>query len=264
VALVAARRDLTVVAHFHLDVDPTGPAGFLLPTYKRQCLARTLRRADAVVALTPGQAAFLTDDYGIAPERVTVVANGVEDVFLRIRHSPTPGRPLRLLFVGRLDRQKNVPRLLRALARVDGQVEVVIVGDGEDAARCRAASTELHLDHVRFVGIQHGGALVAWYQWADVFVLPSDREGMPLALLEAMAAGLGVITTNVSDLACLVGDGGLVVPPHADNLATAISRLAGNRLLVTDLQTRSRRRGRAFGWNGAVDQVSDLYESLPA
>jgi glycosyltransferase involved in cell wall biosynthesis len=271
VTLVAARRGFKVVAHFHLDVDPTGRAGLLLPAYKRHCLVHTLQRADTVLALTQTQANFLSEEYAIAPERLRVLRNGVDDAFLELRPGGrTPSQTLRLLFVGRLDPQKNVPRLLRAVAQVTEPVELVIVGDGTERTQCESIRDELGLGlgvglgHVRFVGAQHGDDLIAWFDWADLFVLPSDREGMPLALLEAMAAGLAVLTTDVSDLAEQVGDAGLVVPPGEQHLAHAISLLARDGDLLTTLQQRSRVRGRTFGWDAAVAQLARLYESLPA
>lgn len=265
VALAAHRRGFSVVAHFHLDVDPTGRGGFLLPWYKRHCLVRSLQCADAVIALTSGQADFLVDEYAIAPRRLHVLPNGVDDAFLALRPAgPATGRPLRVLFVGRLDAQKNIPRLLRAVSQLTEPVEVVIVGDGEERRRCESIRDELGLGHVRFVGVQHGRALLARYDWADVFALPSDREGMPLALLEAMAAGLAVVTTDVSDLADQVGAAGLVVPPDVGHLMDAITLLARDRNLLATLQERSRARGRLFGWDIVVAQLTNLYESLPA
>ena len=265
VALAASRRGFGVVAHFHLDVDPTGAAGFLLPLYKRHGLAHALRRADAVLALTGAQSDFLVDTYALNPNRVHVVPNGVDDDFLGISpKTRVRGLPLRVLFVGRLERQKNVPRLLRALARTTEAVEVTIVGDGREREHCESVRDELGLHHVRFVGAQHGRALVAWYDWADLFVLPSDREGMPLALLEAMASGLAILTTDVSELAEQVGGAGLVVPPDEQHLAHAISHLCRNGELLLSLQEQSRARGRSFGWNTAVAQLTTLYESIPA
>jgi glycosyltransferase involved in cell wall biosynthesis len=265
VAIAAARRGFRMVAHFHLDVDPTGLAGRLLPVYKRHCLARTLRRADAVIALTQGQAAFLTEQYGIAAQRLIVAHNGVDESFLNLRRSRhSSDQPLRILFVGRLDRQKNVPRLLRALTQVPEPVEAVIVGDGEDKRECESLCRTHNLDNVRLVGPQHGKQLLGWFEWADLFVLPSDREGMPLALLEAMAAGLAVVTTDVSDLPEQVGDAGLVVPRADGYLVEAIRSLARDRTLLHILQGRSKARGHSLGWDASVAQLARLYENLPA
>jgi glycosyltransferase involved in cell wall biosynthesis len=265
VAVAARRRGFRVVAHFHLDVDPTGPSGFLLPAYKRHFLRHSLRCADAVVTLTTTQCEFLRTTYDIDSDHLHVLPNGVDPMFFssRARARPT-GQALRALFVGRLDPQKNVPRLLRALAQVPDPVELVLVGDGQERAHCQSISAELGLSRVRFVGIQRDDALLAWYDWADIFVLPSDREGMPLALLEAMASGLAVVATDVSDLAVQVGDGGLVVPPDEEHLVGAISALASDDHLLSTLQDRSRVQGRRFGWEPAITRLADLYESLPA
>ncbi len=264
VALSAARRDFRVVAHFHLDVDPSGRGGFLLPLYKRHLLARVLQHADAVLALTRAQADFLATQYGVESARLHLLPNGVDDAFHSVpRSTVAPGRPVRALFVGRLDGQKNIPRLLRAVALVDEPVELVVVGDGEERARCEALRDELRLSHVQFVGAQYGAALVTWYEWADLFVLASDREGMPLALLEAMAAGLAVVATDVSELSEQVGGAGLVVAPDEPHLAGAITSLARDRTLLTQLQDRARARGRSLGWDSVVARLSSLYEDLP-
>ena len=264
-AWAASRRGFRMVAHFHLDVDPTGPGGLLLPLYKRHCLTRSLQRADAVIALTHVQAEFLEAEYAIDPKRLHVMANGVDPSYLAAGGvTRSPGQPLRALFVGRLDRQKNIPRLLGALARVTEPVDVVLVGDGEQKAECESLRDRLGLHRVRFVGVQHGPDLLRWYRWADIFVLPSDREGMPLALLEAMAAGLAIVATDVSEVAGQVANAGLVVPPDTGHLVGAITALARHGQLLDDLKRRSRIRGRSFSWDSAVTQLSDLYESLAA
>jgi glycosyltransferase involved in cell wall biosynthesis len=147
---------------------------------------------------------------------------------------------------------------------VSEPVEAVIIGDGKDKGECESICRTLDLGNVRLVGAQHGKDLLGWYQWADLFVLSSDREGMPLALLEAMAAGIAVVTTDVSDLAEQVGDAGLVVPCGDEHLVRAISSLARDRNLLSILQSRSRARGRSFGWDASVAQLARLYENLPA
>jgi glycosyltransferase involved in cell wall biosynthesis len=265
VVLAAAIRRFAVVAHFHLDVDPTGRAGRLLPYYKRLVLGPTLRRANAVITLTSAQADAVVARYAIDPRRVVVMANGVEDQFLAVKQTPrSPIAPLRLLFVGRLEAQKNVRRLLRAVAEVSEPVELVIVGDGVLRAELEQLVADRGIDQVRFVGAQHGTELQDWYAWADAFVLTSDREGMPLALLEAMAAGLAVIATDVSDLATQVGPAGLVVAPDHRAVAAAISQLAGDRPLLASLRDSSRRRGTELGWDPLVARLTTVYAGLCA
>jgi phosphatidylinositol alpha-mannosyltransferase len=263
VTAAAAVRGFKVVAHFHLDVDPSGSAGFLLPLYKKRCLGTSLRRADRVIALTPAQAEFLADAYRVRPDRLRVVPNAADPAFhLLPDGGGSAAEPLRLLFVGRLDPQKNVGRLIRALSLVRQPVEAAIVGEGEQGAELRRAAAGM--GRVRFVGARHGAELLNWFRWADAFVMASDREGMPLALLEAMAAGLVPIVTDVSDLGDLVGDAGLVVATEAAALARGIDYLASDRYLLADLRTRTRRRGGAFSWTRAAEQVRAVYRELAA
>ena len=179
------------IAHFHLDVDPSGRLGVLLAGYKRWILAPFLRQAAAVVALSPQQADFLESHYRVEPERITVIPNGVHPRFYRARDrsesQSAPTHKLRLLFVGRLEEQKNVLRLVDAMADVSAEVELVIVGDGELRDEISRRIEVLGLTGVRLVGAARGNQLVQWHCWADAFVLSSDKEGMPLVLLEAMA-----------------------------------------------------------------------------
>jgi phosphatidylinositol alpha-mannosyltransferase len=265
VALAAMVRRFRVVAHFHLDVDPSGRAGVLLPAYKKHLLARSLRRANAVIALTETQATEIIVKYALNPSRVHVIGNGVDSAYVALPLRPRAAdSPLRLLFVGRLEVQKNVPRLLRALQRVSAPVEVVIVGGGEKLLECQALVHELGLDNVQLVGPKFGDDLLDWYGWADAFAMTSDREGMPLALLEAMASGLAIIATDVSDLRAQVGPGGLVVPADDAAVAGAIEQLAGDTELLTRLQSASRERGRSFTWDPIAAEIEDVYESLRA
>ncbi|HEY2667168.1 MAG TPA: glycosyltransferase family 4 protein, partial [Actinomycetota bacterium] len=188
VRLSAWLRRRPYVAHFHLDCDPTGRFGWLFLLYKRWILGGTLRSATRVIVLTPEQGDFVHTRYGVAEERIMVMPNGVRRAFgTQDRASPDHGGPFRLLFVGRLSPQKNLARLLAAIPAMRVPVELVVVGEGEQQAMLEELCRERGLASVRMVGSQTSSQLVEWYRWADAFVLPSDKEGMPLAVLEAMA-----------------------------------------------------------------------------
>src|SRR4029077_19225890 len=171
------------VAHFHLDCDPTGRFGWLFLLYKRWVLGGTLRSATRVIVLTPAQRDFVHRRYGVGEERIVVVPNGVGRAFgQQARAAPDHGGPFRLLFVGRLSPQKNLARLLAAIPAMRVPVQLVVVGDGEERAMLEELCRERDLTGVRMVGSQTTTQLVDWYRWADAVVLPSDKEGMPLAV----------------------------------------------------------------------------------
>lgn len=260
--LISRGRRLPLVVHFHLDIEPSGRFGPIFELYKRFVLPRVLRGADLVITLTDEQTAFVTRHYGVDASRVAVLPNGVDPAFFAADdHQPHHG-PCRLLFVGRLSPQKNVPRLLRAIASVRGDVELVIVGDGESRGAVEDLVEDLGLTNVRLVGAARGAELVEWYRWADAFVITSDREGMPLVVLEAMAAGLPVVATDVPGLRGTVGDDGLLVPPDPTELAAAIDRLLAEPERMADLAARSRRRAPGHSWDRIVAELDALYEGL--
>ncbi|QNP62931.1 glycosyltransferase family 4 protein [Streptomyces genisteinicus] len=262
VALAARVRRQRFVVHYHLDAGASGPLGVLLPAYKKHVLGRVLRAAAAVIVLTERQSAFVRERYGVRPERVFVVPNGVGgDYFMPPR--PVTGRPLRLLFVGRLCPQKNVGRLLDALRLARQPVALRVVGDGEQRAGLQARAARLGLD-VTFAGPLHGPDLVRAYAEADAFVLSSDREGMALSALEAMAASLPVVATDVPGNTELLRGVGLLAAPEPAALAAAVDRVASDPALRTRLARRSARAATAYSWEAAVRRVEDVYaRALP-
>ncbi len=268
VLAVSILRRRPYIAHFHLDVDPSGRLGVLLAGYKRWILAPFLRQAAAVVALSPQQADFLESHYRVEPERITVIPNGVHPRFYRARDrsesQSAPTHKLRLLFVGRLEEQKNVLRLVDAMADVSAEVELVIVGDGELRDEISRRIEVLGLTGVRLVGAARGNQLVQWHCWADAFVLSSDKEGMPLVLLEAMAAGLAIVAADAPGTREIVDGVGLLTEPNPESLAAAIDRLAADPALLTSLSARSANRGTNFDWRSSVSRLERLYDSVAA
>ena len=190
-------------------------------------LMRPLTTATICVSeneLAAGIAAHTCD-----PERTVVIHNAVDVAGApRARHQP--GRPT-LISVGRLKAPKDTATLLRALAmlRADG-FQALIVGDGPDRPALEELVRQLGLDgRVRLEGERHDVAeLLAA---ADVFVLSSRSEGLPVSVLEAMAACLPVVASDVGGVSELVVDGEtgvLVRPGDADELAGALDGLIGD------------------------------------
>ncbi|MCM3883437.1 glycosyltransferase family 4 protein [Frankia sp. R82] len=269
VLLAAAVRRFPYVAHFHIDADRSGRMGILLPLYKALLLRPAIQRAACVIALSDRVAADMAREYAIPLERVLVMSNGVAPEFFAARPDPTPeppqaaDRPLRLLFVGRLTRQKNVPRLLEALGSVNAPVELVVVGDGEDREALEAQVTQLGLGNARLVGPKTGEELARWHRWADVFVLSSDIEGgLPLVVLEAMAGGLPIIATDVAGVSDTFGDAGILAAPNARSLATAIDRMAADPDLRAKASARNRERAESFSWTRRITVLLDLYRQV--
>jgi glycosyltransferase involved in cell wall biosynthesis len=233
-----------------------GPVSFGLG---RVGLAAVYGRAAAVIAVSAEVRDLLTGRLAVPPGRVRLVRNGVEPLppvperrtgggLLGQRDGPEPARrldngsrPLDHLVVGgvaRLTRQKGFDLLVEATRRLvaDGwPVEVRLAGAGREQDRLAAATAGLPVRLAGFVEDVPG-----FLAGLDVFCLPSRAEGLPLALLEAMMAGLPCLTTAVGEIPAAVGDAALVVPPEdVDALTGALRRLLG------DPGLRARMAGRA-------------------
>lgn len=266
VAVAALARRRPFLVHFHLDVDATGRLGRLLPAYKRHVFGRVLRAAAGVIVLTAHQADFVRRRYRVRAERLFVVPNAVSDRYFlgpRQPRSPEHG-PVRLLFVGRLTPQKNVGRLLEAMRLVSEPVHLTIVGLGEREAVLRGRAHELGLREVTFAGARHGADLVREYADADVFVLPSDKEGMPLAALEAMAASLPIVATDVPGNRELLDDVALLAKPEPISLAACLDTVAGDPSLCQLLGERGAQAARAHTWAAVARQVEAVYGEVLA
>ncbi|MFT5129761.1 MAG: glycogen(starch) synthase [Rhodothermales bacterium] len=216
------------------------------------------KRAAAVVANSAGLADTATR---FAPDiPVAIVPNGVDTSFFA--PSVKPLRTPQMLYVGRLSQEKGVDCLLQAVAKLEGDWQLGIVGDGPE----RPALEAMADDRVRFLGWQDKAKLRQRYQEASIFVLPSRYEGMANVVLEAMASGLPVVATTVGGNAELIvpGETGWLVPPDdPDAMAHALRPL----LRDSELRIRCGRAGRArveqqFGWRAVAKAYVDLMKPL--
>jgi len=262
-ALVAAWiRGFPILAQFHLDVEPSGRLGWLFTYYKRHVLGRVLRCMQGVLVFSEEQEDLVAMIHGVERAAMYRVANAVSDSFFQERTANAPHAPLRVLAVSRLTVQKRVDRLIDAVALLPFPVELVVVGDGEDRAALEAQAAARSLQ-VRFVGQKTHEELHAFHAWADVYVLSSDKEGgMPLTALEAMAAGLPVVGTDVVGVRELVRDVGVCVAPTPRGIADALTDLNAHPERFPGLSARSARCAREHTWKRAVDTIERAYEQV--
>jgi phosphatidylinositol alpha-mannosyltransferase len=256
------------VAHFHLDVGRSGSAGRLLPFYKRHVLGRVLRDAAVVIALSDAQAEFLVARYGCAQERVVVVPNavppGLPDDSGEVIGRYDGTRALRLLFVGRVSIQKNLPLLLEAVHAMTRPAELVVAGGGDDLPAVKELATQLGMTGVNFTDQLERSELSKWYRWADAFVITSEREGMPLAVLEAMSFGLPVIGTEVDGLRSLLAGIGELVEARPSAVARVLDELAADPARLEKLATLSQEHATTVGWGDTVARIEEIYAQISA
>ena len=172
-------------------------------------------------------------------DKLHIVHCGVEPERYFARARPT--RPT-LLFVGRLAAVKGVLVLfdaLKAIIKQHPDVLLRLIGDGPERSSLEARAVELGIqDHVEFCGYKSQADVAEALSAADVFVLPSFAEGVPVVLMEAMASQVPVVTSRIAGVPELVEDGrsGLLVPPGATGpLADALNKLLGDAKLRAEM-----------------------------
>lgn len=253
------------VVHSHGDFGPSGGFGSLIfRLWKPLVLRFVFRGARIVVVLTQADKATLVARFGVDPARIKVVPNGVDESFAYSGHRLIHDRP-RLLFVGRLAAQKNLAQLLHALDGISDKFDTTLVGIGELEAELKELAQKLGLLNVRFYGQAYGRDLVALYRGADVFVLPSVVEGMPLALLEAMAMGLPVVATDIPGIRDLVvhGRNGLLVPTNNPRaLRGALLSVVGDVRRYQQMSAGARDQVSEFSWEGACAKLDGIYAEM--
>jgi glycosyltransferase involved in cell wall biosynthesis len=228
-----------------------------------------LRQADALVA--DGWAAqHLPATLGRTVERV---GKGVDTELFHpgganLRRSLRLERTGVVITVARLVPLKNLSLLVDAIAIVRNggtPVHLVIVGEGPEAAslKQRAASLDLG-DAVTFIGYLPQRETPPAYRAADVFALSSDFDNSPNVILEAMACGLPVVTTDVGGVREFVADGagGTVVPPkNAAALAAALETYLRSPAVARAAGDYNRRRTMTeFSWRASAQRLLDVYE----
>ncbi|MET4389877.1 colanic acid/amylovoran biosynthesis glycosyltransferase [Bradyrhizobium sp. F1.4.3] len=159
-------------------------------------------------------------------EKLRIVHCGVDPALFKVKSHV--GRGERLLFVGRLAAAKGLPILLEAIARIDG-VTLNIAGDGPERHMLEQTARTLGLwERVKFLGYQSQEQVRELLKESDLFVLSSFAEGVPVVLMEAMAAGVPVIATRIAGIPELVengSNGSLVSPGDVDSTVDAVRRL---------------------------------------
>ncbi|HEX6733896.1 MAG TPA: glycosyltransferase family 4 protein [Azonexus sp.] len=262
--LVARLFGVPVLCQVHGGSLPrfSAAAGFFAPL-----LHAMLRLPDILVVLARSE---LESYRRLVPgQPVVLLPNAIDPRSYAALDRPAPdGRPLQLLYIGRLSREKGLYEALGGLrlARVHGiAARLTIAGAGPDAAALRNKVGQLDLERdVRFVNPVFGEAKLALLARCDALLLPSYSEGLPYALLECMAAGMPAIVTPVGAIPDVVVERqhGLFVPPRdMPSIARAIAHLAGDPGRLAQMGAACRQRIAA---TYSVDRLSEEFTRLYA
>ncbi len=237
----------------------------------RVAMCQVLAHANALLIGGQSFVKEVCDRLGSDPTRFTIVPGAV-DTARFTPGNPVEGEdPVRLFYHGRVDRRKGVLDMLDALERVweaGLPFEATISGIGPDVEAARARADEIGFTpaHVAFTGYADYETVPDLYRKADVFVSPTYAEGFSNTILEAMAAGLAVVSTHsvgVSD--CLRdGENGLMVRPGD---VPALAKALGRVIEDAELRARLAQAGleecrRVYSWTAVGRQIMDVYAKV--
>lgn len=240
----------------------------------RAVFKRLARFCAALTVVGPDVARYYIEELGIPARRIHTVANGVDPARFSVeadaarRRLGLASHDVAFGIVGRLEPEKDHRTLLQAFGALrDRQkgVRLLIVGDGSLRGTLEASAQTLGVERdVLFLGARNDIAEVLAAM--DVFVLPSVREGVPLSVIEAMAAGKPVIATDVGGLRLLVRpsvNGLLVTPGDPEGLEAAMASLASDPGLRAALGERGRQIARdSFGVSAMMRRYEAIYSTV--
>lgn len=242
-----------------------------------RAVRRSLERARVVIAVSEATKRDLVQLLGISEAKIEVIYNGVSARFVPVRDRDQLfdvqrrygiDRPF-ILSIGSIQPRKNLQRLIAAYSILCQNTklthQLLLVGGDPWLSQdlfMQVEGLDANRD-VRFLGYVPDEDLPALICLADVFAYPSLYEGFGLPLLEAMACGTPVVSSNTSAMPEVVGDAGILVDPlDVTALADALRRSLLDNQLRTQLVERGLERSRRFTWGNTARETLNLYEKV--
>lgn len=252
----------------HGLISASAPA-WLNTLYKHTFSRATFHIADHIICYTDIEKENI-EKLGIDPKKISVIHNGVDTVLFAPRTSEKTTNKKQILWVGRFVTGKGVEYLIEAFSRVLKKIpgtHLVLVGEGPEKMAIEDKIRRLHLQSsVTFIDYLDNAELPGIYKNSHIFVLPSLMEGVPRTILEAMACGIPVVTTNLPHLVGIIDGAGLVVPPKDPILlSNAILTILEDTSLAEKMGQRGRNRiEQEYSWEDTVGKTLALYGSVIA
>ncbi len=246
-----------------------------LRQYLETVVPRSVQRANYVLADSEATKQDLISFYKTDPAKIEVLYSGVDSRFRPItdqasmervrKHYGIPAQPY-VLSVGTVQPRKNYPRLIEAVSRLkESDLCVVIVGGKgwlEDPIYESIRQFGME-SRVIFAGFAADEDLPAIYSGSVCMALPSLYEGFGLPVLEAMACGVPVVTSNLSSLPEVAGDAGiLVTPTDLGEIVDAIERVISDSTLRENMIAKGLQQAQKFSWQTGAQQLNEVYDRL--
>jgi len=200
-------------------------------------------------------------------QKIHVICNGVDTSQFHPQKEK-PHQEFTVLSTSRLTKRKGIEYLISGYFKFQQTVpdsQLILIGDGDLRSKLERQAEQLNIStKVIFKGAVPHNEIAPIYRQADIFVLPSTNEGMSNSLLEAMASGLPIITTDTGGTAELVDESNGIIVEKKDSqeIAHALSRLYHNRELTERMGQSSRRKAEKLSWTQMAESYLELYEKI--
>lgn len=215
------------------------------------------------VALSPEVQRTIAEVYGLPEEKIPVVYNGVDLSKCMPKEDYAAGETITLVHVGRFNEQKNHKGLLQSFQKILAsypQCRLNLLGDGELFSETKAYAEALGIaEHVRFLGSQSN--VYPYLHDADIFLLPSNYEGMPMTIIEAMGTGLPIVATKVGGVPDMLTDGesALLTPIDPEAVADACIKLISDESLRARLGRNAKQESLRFSAAYMAEEYTKIY-----
>ena len=222
------------------------------------------RKADRVIVVSDENRRDVISQYGIPAEKIDTIPNGVNVS----RFQPSTCDSKTIIFVGRLHERKGIDKLLESFSEVvtkEPEAVLKIVGSGEDEVRLKRMAKQLKLPkkNVQFLGFVPEKALPEVYSSSSIFVLPSYYEGFGIVLIEAMSAGLPLVSVRTGGATEVIEDGKNGYLVDYKNMAKALLKLIRDKKLRRKFGKISRKKvEKKYDWKKIAGDVIQVYDDL--
>lgn len=265
-ALLRGRRPLITTIH---DVIP-----FFLSSYSpmkynflRWCITISARISDKIIVPFKSTGDYLVERLRIDSRKITVVNLGIDlSKFSPKKNIVTSSRKKILFLGGAFPRMRGGDTLLKAFSKISKKItdcELIVVGTGSEQDIIKKLATKLELrSKVKFLDFIPEGQMPEYFQQADVFVYPS-RLGFGFSVMQAMACGTPVITSDALDLPEFVNAAGIICPTEdSDSFAEALLSVLASDHHSEYLATKGYERVRQFSVNDMLSGTQEVYETM--
>jgi glycosyltransferase involved in cell wall biosynthesis len=234
-----------------------------------------MKYCDRIIAVSSATAQDTSQILNLETERINVIPNAVEAIFQPLTQEQIESFRYKqginkdticLLNVGANHPRKNIATILKAVKILKQKgllIKLWKAGADFTVEQKEFIKNNQLTNEIEYLGKPDKSTLVKLYNAADMLIAPSLHEGFGITLLEAMACGTPVITSNASAMPEVVGDAGILVnPKNPQEIADAVARLQKDPIYYQEIKEKSKVRAKSFSWEKTAEKVAEVYEKL--